>query len=478
MLEGLEISEIQYSYVRKNGEVFRFDSNYFLKKFIDDESLIRTRKYSTIKEIGAELKSFGAYSLNNDVHYLESGIPFIRGVNMKKGRISFNDMIFIDKTANSLLWKSEVKSEMVLLSMSGTIGDVAIASKKWKYPINSNQDIAKIETLGKINPYFLYAFLASKFGQNYLIREARGSVQQHVFLSQMERFEIPLLNEKFVQSIQTTIEKSDEILYLSDDLFNNAEALLLETLDLKDFEPSTEGINVKSYKESFLVTGRLDAEYYQPKYEEIIQAIKTNKTGYCKLESCIKNYSTGFPYKSESYIEDGIPLIRINNIQRGELDLSNAARVPFDDISLSLKDVANENDILISMSGTIGNSCKIPKGIKALVNQRIMRITPINFNVDVLPLVINSIIGKYQLERIGTGGVQTNISSTDIKEILIPIIENTQQEKIAVLVEESFRLKKQSEQLLETAKRAVEIAIEQDEDAAMRYIEQAQRASI
>lgn len=33
------------------------------------------------------------------------------------------------------------------------------------------------------------------------------------------------------------------------------------------------------------------------------------------------------------------------------------------------------------------------------------------------------------------------------------------------------------EGLLETAKRAVEIAIEQDEEAAMRYIDEAQRAS-
>jgi len=53
----------------------------------------------------------------------------------------------------------------------------------------------------------------------------------------------------------------------------------------------------------------------------------------------------------------------------------------------------------------------------------------------------------------------------------IPEIEYFTQGKIAVLIEESFNLKKQSEQLLETAKRAVEIAIEQDEEAALRYIE-------
>ena len=151
-MEGLEISEIQYKYVRNKNDVFRVDSNYFQKDFLIKESIIRDKKHATLLELGAKLKSFGAYSLNNSVNYFESGIPFIRGVNMKKGRISFNDMIYIDSTANSLLWKSEIKPEMILLSMSGSIGDVAIASKKWNYPINSNQDIAKIDTCGRINP--------------------------------------------------------------------------------------------------------------------------------------------------------------------------------------------------------------------------------------------------------------------------------------------------------------------------------------
>ena len=42
---------------------------------------------------------------------------------------------------------------------------------------------------------------------------------------------------------------------------------------------------------------------------------------------------------------------------------------------------------------------------------------------------------------------------------------------LAALIEESFALKKESEQLLEVAKRAVEMAIEQDEAAALSYIQ-------
>jgi type I restriction enzyme S subunit len=210
-----------------------------------------------------------------------------------------------------------------------------------------------------------------------------------------------------------------------------------------------------------LTTGRLDAEYYQPKYEEIINKIKTYKNGFSSLREFIDSYSTGYPYKSESYIEsNGIPLVRINNITERGLDLSNVIHIPKEDLNLSTKDIARENDILISMSGTIGLSCVVRVKNSIVINQRIMRISSKNYNSNVLSMLINSIVGKYQLERIGTGGVQTNISSTDIKNIIIPIIDNEVQRRIAALVEKSFALHAESEQLLNEAKAVVESEIE------------------
>jgi hypothetical protein len=54
-----------------------------------------------------------------------------------------------------------------------------------------------------------------------------------------------------------------------------------------------------------------------------------------------------------------------------------------------------------------------------------------------------------------------------LDEFIILIIDHAIQKMIIELPEESFNLKNQSEQLLETAKCAVEIAIEQDEKAAI-----------
>lgn len=52
----------------------------------------------------------------------------------------------------------------------------------------------------------------------------------------------------------------------------------------------------------------------------------------------------------------------------------------------------------------------------------------------------------------------------------VSIINFDKQKKIAGLVEKSFQLKAQSEHLLETAKTAVEMAIEQDEVVALEYL--------
>lgn len=75
-----------------------------------------------------------------------------------------------------------------------------------------------------------------------------------------------------------------------------------------------------------------------------------------------------------------------------------------------------------------------------------------------------------QSERDAGGSIILHWRVGDIENVVVPIIDYPNQQKIAELVEESFRLKKQSVQLLETAKRAVEIAIEQDEDEAIKYI--------
>jgi type I restriction enzyme, S subunit len=476
LLKGLEISEVNYLYLLESNKIFRFDSNYFQKQFLQDEGLIRKRNHQTLAKIGAILQSFGAYSLNNAVTYIDEGIPFIRGVNMKKGQILFSDMIYIDEKAHGILWKSEVKPEMVLLSMSGTIGEVALASKNWLYPMNSNQDIAKISTNQSLNPYYLYVFLLSKYGQNYLKREARGSVQQHVFLSQIEDFEIPILKPEFIEKIQEIIESSESANVHSKTTYAQAEGFLLEALGLTDFVPSAAAVNEKSFKDSFLASGRLDAEYYQPKYEQVVKKIESLPHS---LLSEIVHIKKSVEPGSDFYGDDetGIPFLRVADYDKSGLSTPkkrlNTAYV-HENITQIDNLIPKKDTILFSKDGSVGEAYCLEKDANFITSSAILHLTVKNsnfINTEYLTLVLNSKVVQMQAERDAGGSIILHWRIEEIKNCVIPILNFVQQTQITELVKESFALKTRSQHLLESAKRAVEMAIEDSEEAALAWLD-------
>ena len=388
---------------------------------------------------------------------------------MKKGRIDFNDIIYISEEANKLLWKSEVKPETVLLSMSGTIGDVALASKKWKYPINSNQDIAKIHTNNKLNPHFLYAFLLSKYGQNYLKREARGSVQQHVFLSQMELFEIPILDPLFIDKIHGTIESSNDLLEKSEEFYSQAETLLLETLGLKDFEPSREKSNIKHFKESFLYSGRLDAEYYQPKYEDYLKLICSYSKGHSNIQEICNLKDKNFnPLEKLEY-----KYIELSNIGKSGEIIGCTNALGYELPSRARRKVYTNDVIISSIEGSL-NSCALitEEYTNSICSTGFYVISSDKINSEALLVLFKSEPMQNILKQNCSGTILTAINKDEFLNIPIPIIEEDVQENIRLKVAESFTLRKKSEYLLELAKRAVEIAIEENEEIALKYIEQ------
>jgi len=478
LLDGLEVSIVNLKYILNNTDVFRIDSNYFLKEFLNDEQKIRSKNHNKLKSLTVSIKSFGAYSLNNEVEYLENGIPFIRGVDMKNGNVNFDNVIYISEKAHKLLWKSEITPEMVLLSMSGTIGDIAVASTNWKYPINSSQDLAKIDTGWIINPYFLYAFMYSKFGQNYFKREARGSVQQHVFLSQIEKLEIPILEKDFVTKIEALVKNSHTKLEQSKSLYHEAETLLLREVGLDNWQPPQETAAVKSFSDSFGKSGRLDAEYYQPQVINLLEILHKQK--HIKLyQSC--NIVNGYAWKSEYFLEsenegfeEGEPFVRIRNCKPGALDIEGLSRLKKDYvIKQNNVEKARSGDIVIGMDGLkwfyaslIVSPCYVNQRVCWLRLNDNYLITP-----EYLTLFINTIAGQNQLLREMTiADTVGHITNQSVGNIIVPLLSNEKIKKITMMLKNSVTTKFESQRLLELAKKAVETAIEQGEEKAIKEI--------
>ena len=94
-----------------------------------------------------------------------------------------------------------------------------------------------------------------------------------------------------------------------------------------------------------------------------------------------------------------------------------------------------------------------------------------SMSFECLTLILNSAIIQEQMKRDVGGSIIQHWRPEQIKQVMIPVISEAKQQEIQQKIQESIKLRKQSSQLLENAKIAVEMAIEQDEETAMNWLE-------
>lgn len=399
---------------------------------------------------------------------------FLNASNVLQNEFCFNDVNYITKEKDNKLGNGKLNKYDIVFTTRGTIGNTAYFNDFVDYNnirINSGMVILRIINNDISHEYFI-TLLNTEYFKNFIQSIISGSVVNQLPIVDFKEIPILILSQHFQQSIADLVNTSYSLRQSADDLYQEAENILLEELGLKDYKPQNKKCFIKNLSDT-QKAGRFDAEYFQPKYEDVIEKIKEYKGGYKILEYFINNYSTGYPYKSEEYQNSGIPVIRIANIGKNKLELENNPTFISEKYSnISTKDIAKAGNILISMSGTIGNVAEIPENIrKCCINQRVLSFESKNINNKYLVLFLNSFFGYIQFEQIGVGGLQINLSYNDIKNLLIPILPPSIQSSISAKVQESFANRDKSKQLLEVAKRGVEIAIEENEESGLKYIE-------
>ena len=276
----MEYSIVQLSEVESFSR--RLDAGYYGVSAIEAEKLLKRGDWDYLKGLAQSIKSFGAYSLNNAFEYRNDGIPFLRAIDIKDGLIDFSRVLRIDDQANMLLWKSEIKPESTLLTMSGTVGESSITTAEMSYPMNSSQDVAKIVMNGRANPYYLSVFLQSSYGKAQISRLPIGSVQQHIFLWQIEKLVVPLFRRELQASVESVFKAMLLVRKKSNDAYEQAQTLLVSELGLANWQPKHDLSFVKNFSDT-RHTRRIDADYFQPKYERMVAAIKSYPGGWDTL---------------------------------------------------------------------------------------------------------------------------------------------------------------------------------------------------
>ena len=151
----------------------------------------------------------------------------------------------------------------------------------------------------------------------------------------------------------------------------------------------------------------------------------------------------GFAFKSEQYVEEGIRIIRIANVQKGFIEDSTPVFYPYDSKDAQ-KYRLEEGDMLMSLTGNVGRVAKLSKEfLPAALNQRVacLRIKDgISLDKAFLFNLLNSDYFEQQCIAESKGVAQKNMSTEWLKEYEIPMFPMEQQKAIASVLDKVTEL--------------------------------------
>lgn len=407
---------------------------------------------------------FGS-TLKGDAYLSSGDIAFIRVQNIKGGfDINDNDLVYISNKDNEKIKSSSLQEgDLILSKVGNSIGYFAkVSSNLGKCNISENNIGIKLSSYSDIEKSFILTYLNAKYANKLVLRRKSGNAQPKINVDDLCRIPI-LIFPKLSENIHNLIQLHEAYLNQSILSYKQAEDILNKELGITNIE-NTKNYSVKSFSESFGESNRLDAEYYQDKYTQLFDIIKNGKQ-LKELVTITKSIEPG----SDEYKDEGIPFLRVSNLTKFGLTDSNVFldRKKYENLLKPRKDT-----ILFSKDGSIGIAYKAESDLDCITSGALLHLSVKKTTIlpDYLALVLNSKIVQLQAERDSGGSIINHWRLPEIEMVLIPMLDYDIQNQISQKVQESFKLRKDSKNLINVAIRAVELAIEKNEEYASQWL--------
>ena len=146
----------------------------------------------------------------------------------------------------------------------------------------------------------------------------------------------------------------------------------------------------------------------------------------------------GYAFKSDRYIDEGVRIIRISNVQKGYIEDNTPAFYPSNDTNIS-KYLLLEGDLLLSLTGNVGRVGILEKKfMPAALNQRVACIRIKNSDTLYKPFLFNFLNSDFFEEYCilsSKGVAQKNMSTEWLKDYEIPLPPLDEQRKIAAVLD-------------------------------------------
>ncbi|WP_163533361.1 restriction endonuclease subunit S [Helicobacter suis] len=450
----LEVSVLKLSEVKRNSTTFRLDSEPFKRSNLyikDNLNYIELSEIAIINPSKVEIAKLPK----------SMRVTFLSMQNLGSGAINEKQSGTIKDFEKGYTYFAENDILIAKITPCMEHGKCAIAfNLNNKIGFGSTEfNVFRIKD-NRFLTAFVFCYLNREDIRKIATKHMVGtSGRQRVPTSFYKTLKIPLLPLSFQEQIETLVKRAHACLEQSKALYKNAQDLLSSQLGLDSKglinNLSNSNHTIKTLKESFLKTGRLDAEYYQEKYERIEALIKNYPGGWGVIRSYFWHNKESCPLKHSRYFYIEISDIAVGS---GAICYHSLDKAELPD---NAKILARHGDLLVS-------KVRPNRGAVAIINHTAPNIIVSGafvvlreiggFRKEVLQVLLRLPLYKKYLLKWNVGTSYPVIKDKDILDLPIPKIPQNIQEHIAKYLQKSFVLRQQASKELEKAKVEVERA--------------------
>ena len=383
---------------------------------------------------------------------------FVNGNNLSNGRIVFKGATKKVSYAEYVKYAKELNSKTILVSINGTIGNVAFYDGE---KVVLGKSACYFNLLNYLEKRYLYRTLKTDYFIKYAVSNATGSTIKNVSLKVMKEWIVPLppLGEQM-----RIVARLEEILPLVDayeKAYNELQelnktfpvklknSLLQMAIEGKLVEQRPEDGNaadllkkIKAEKARLIKEKKLKKEKPLPPIAEDEIPFEVPENWRWVRLNDIYNF-IDYRGKTPNKISSGVVLITASNIRKGYLDFSKKDYISVEEYNTRLsRGITQKGDLLFTTEAPIGNVCintveTVSCGQRVITFQRYDKNSIINclYNHFILSPFFQS-----QINENATGTTAKGIKAAILKLLLIPLPPLAAQKRIVDRLEQLLPL--------------------------------------
>jgi hypothetical protein len=461
-LEELEVTIIRKSNLLKDNDAFRIDSEFNLKAYLAAAKAVQKNGAEKFEESNPSIihpqEIVREYTEENS-----TSVWFFRAQNLRPMRIDVSNKVYISSDDAVLLAKNKLIQGDVLITRTGANrGDCAYFNASEDALASSHTFIVRSE---RWRHPFLVAFLNSRYGRLQIDKGVYGGAQPEVAPYYLRKILIPTVSNYFQDIIAKcfvrTIRLHQEAMAES----KKAEKTLLRALGLEGWQPPEPLTYTRRASETF-VARRLDAEYFSPRVKELVSYLGKDDLNIADVANSRKEHFDSRGTGDFNYIE----ISNVLNDGTAASELMSRANAP----SRATWHVHN-GDVITSMVRPIRRlSAQITQDQDGfVVSSGFVVLRPVSVSSELLLTYLRLPLVCELMDLHTSASMYPAISEQDLLNIPFCGIDFTSEHKIIQCIRKAQRSRSEAQLLLERAKHAVEIAIEQHETVAIDYLNEA-----